>query len=145
MSENSRVKRWREAKQQRGLQAVTIWLTSEEELRLKDLALQWHCSPSAVMQQALAEVGRSMPQDIGRDTDTLPIRQIMQEELAAMQGTLPALVHQLVREELAALPVVQAPVSVGITVDPTDTQSQPQASAHSFDVTEAGFPGENVK
>ena len=52
--ETSRVKRLRDAKRQQGLKAVTIWLTTEEELRLKDLALQWHCSPSAVVQQALA-------------------------------------------------------------------------------------------
>jgi hypothetical protein len=48
MSETNRVQRWREGKRQHGLKAVTIWLTGEEELRMKDLALQWHCSPSAV-------------------------------------------------------------------------------------------------
>ena len=40
MPEPSRVQRWRDDKRQRGLKAVTIWLTGEEELRLKDLALQ---------------------------------------------------------------------------------------------------------
>jgi hypothetical protein len=49
MSETNRVQRWREGKRQQGLKAVTIWLTPEEELRLKDLALQGHCSPSAMV------------------------------------------------------------------------------------------------
>ena len=56
MSDTNRVQRWREDKRQHGLKAVTIWLTAEEELHLKDLALQWHCSPSAVIQNALAQV-----------------------------------------------------------------------------------------
>ncbi len=45
MTDTNRVQRWREAKRQEGKKAMTIWLTGEEELRLKDLALQWHCSP----------------------------------------------------------------------------------------------------
>jgi predicted transcriptional regulator len=61
MAETSRVQRWRDGKRQHGLEAVTVWLTQEEELRLKDLALQWHCSPSAVMQRALAQVATSNP------------------------------------------------------------------------------------
>jgi hypothetical protein len=56
MAERNRVQRWREAKRQAGLQAVTIWLTHAEELRLKDLAATRHCSPSAVVQQALASL-----------------------------------------------------------------------------------------
>jgi hypothetical protein len=44
MSEASRVQRWRLPSRQHGLTAVTIWLTTEEELRLEDLALQGHCS-----------------------------------------------------------------------------------------------------
>ena len=45
MAETNRVQRWREGKRQEGLKAVTVWLTTEEELRLKDLALQRQCSP----------------------------------------------------------------------------------------------------
>jgi hypothetical protein len=56
MTDTNRVKRWRDAKRDRGLKAVTVWLSQEEELRLKDIALQWHCSPSTVMQRALAQV-----------------------------------------------------------------------------------------
>ena len=39
MPEESRVKRWRENKRQQGLKHVSVWLTPEEELRLKDLAV----------------------------------------------------------------------------------------------------------
>ena len=55
MSESDRVQRWREAKRQQGLKPCTVWLTTEEELRLKDLAAQRRCSPSAILQQALAQ------------------------------------------------------------------------------------------
>jgi len=36
MQGESRVQRWRKAKRQHGLKAVTIWLSEEEEVRLKD-------------------------------------------------------------------------------------------------------------
>ena len=44
MPETSRVQRWREDKRQQGLKAVTVWLTQEEALRLKDVALPWPSS-----------------------------------------------------------------------------------------------------
>jgi|GEM_PF-3215559 len=130
MSEDSRVKRWRDAKKQHGLKAITVWLTEAEELRLKDIAAQWHSSPSAVVQHALTLVGTPTAQDISIPTDTYLTCQRFQEELAALpevvdtlQGTLPALVQQIVREELAALPVISTPDAVGITVDPTDIEA----------------------
>ena len=109
MEEQSRVKRWRDAKRQHGLKAVTIWLTSEEELRLKDLALQWHCSPSAVIQHALAQLkGDTVtPEHISIPTDALLIRSLIREELAMMQATQP-------------------PVTVTATVAPTETQARLQ-------------------
>lgn len=119
MSKDSRVKRWRDAKRQHGLKAVTIWLTSEEELRLKDLALQWHCSPSAVIQQALSQVRGDIatPDHISVPTDTLLIQQLIQEELSAMQAT-------------------QALVTVGDTVAPTETSAQFEPENGKTDVTE---------
>jgi hypothetical protein len=78
MTETSRVQRWREEKRQHGLKALTIWLTAEEELRLKDLALQWHCSPSAVVQHALAQ--HSSP------PNTSQIRELIRAEFLAMQA-----------------------------------------------------------
>jgi hypothetical protein len=137
MSDNSRVQRWREDKRQQGLKAVTIWLTSEEELRLKDLALQWHCSPSAVMQQALAQVAPQATPGIGTETDMSQIRELIKAEFLAMQTEkttvtdtvtavvtetlardLPVLVRQLVEElvlEALGLPVT------GTNGDVTDT------------------------
>ena len=41
MAESNRVKRWRATKRDSGMKALTIWLTSEEELYVKDLA---HCN-----------------------------------------------------------------------------------------------------
>jgi hypothetical protein len=57
MSQESRIKRWRANKREQGLKHVSVWLTPEEEMRLKDLAIQWHCSPSQVIQRALAQLG----------------------------------------------------------------------------------------
>jgi hypothetical protein len=129
MPETNRVQRWREGKRQHGLKAVTIWLTAEEELRLKDLALQWHCSPSAVMQQALAQVSPQAPPSIGTATDMSQIRELIRAEFLAMQAAqppptetvtetvtatlerdLPALVRQLVEGlalEALGLPVTE--------------------------------------
>ena len=87
MQAESRVKRWRDTKRQHGLKAVTIWLTADEELRLKDLALQWHCSPSAVVQRALAQVPTTTAPEDSSPPDTSLIRELIREELAAMQAT----------------------------------------------------------
>src|SRR5215470_13696508 len=86
MSAESRVKRWRDNKRQQGLKHVSVWLTPEEELRLKDLALQWHCSPSQVMQRALAQVGATLALEHSSPTDTSLIRELIREELSAMQS-----------------------------------------------------------
>ena len=91
MSDTSRVQRWREGKKKEGLKALTIWLTTEEELRLKDVALQWHCSPSAVIQRALAQVTMSTPSQNGSPPETLPIQELIQEELATLQAEITAM------------------------------------------------------
>jgi hypothetical protein len=89
MPETSRVQRWREDKRQQGLKAVTVWLTQEEESRLKDLALQWHCSPSALVQQALAQFSPQPPPGISTETDMSQIRELIRAELTAMQAEQP--------------------------------------------------------
>jgi hypothetical protein len=144
MAKTSRVQRWREGKRQHGLKAVTIWLTTEEELRLKDLALQWYCSPSALVQQALAQFSSHTLPGISTATDTSQIREFIRAELTAMQaeappGTdtvteavtatlardLPALVRQLVEGlalEALGLPVTDTNGSV------TDTESPSEAT-----------------
>ena len=86
MSDTTRVQRWREEKRQQGLKAVTIWLTTKEELRLKDLALQWHCSPSALVQQALAQFSPQTAPGISTVTDVSQIRELIRAEFLAMQG-----------------------------------------------------------
>jgi hypothetical protein len=125
MSDTNLVQRWREAKRQHGLKAVTIWLTQEEEMRLKDLALQWRCSPSAVLQHALAQLTPTTPQHISSPPDTFLIRQLIREELAAIQA--PA-----------------SPVTAGVTVTPpagadtvTETDTETDTDTVTDDVTEA--------
>jgi hypothetical protein len=138
MIETNRVQRWREGKRQHGLKAVTIWLTAEEELRLKDIALQWHCSPSAVMQQGLAQVARRKRPSVSTETDMPQIRELIRAEFLAMQAEqttvtdavtetvtatlerdLPALVRQLV--EGLALEALGLPVTDTYS-DVTDTE-----------------------
>jgi hypothetical protein len=86
MSETTRVQRWREAKRQEGLKAVTLWLTTEEALRLKDVARQWHCSPSALVQHALAQFSPQTAPGISPATDMPQLRELIQAEFLAMQG-----------------------------------------------------------
>jgi hypothetical protein len=88
MSEGSRVQRWRQQLREQGKKAITVWLTTEEEMRLKDLALQRHCSPSAIMQQALAQFAPHPTQDISNSHDTLLIQKLIRAELARIQGSL---------------------------------------------------------
>lgn len=105
MQGESRVQRWRKAKRQHGLKAVTIWLSEEEELRLKDLAMQEHCSPSSLMQRALAQYTIT-PQHSG-PPDTSLIRRLILAELAALG---------------IALPTGAGHATVGTTVGPADTE-----------------------
>ena len=88
MSEGSRVQRWRQQLREQGKKAITVWLTTEEEMRLKDLALQSHCSPSAIMQHALAQFSPRPTHDISNGPDTLLIQKLIREELARIQGAL---------------------------------------------------------
>jgi hypothetical protein len=114
MPTESRVKRWRDNKREQGLKHVSVWLTAEEEMRLKDLALQWHCSPSQVMQRALAQVATTTPPQNSSPTDTLLIRELIRDELAAMRvSILPVTVGDTVG--------ITEGISEGYTVGPTDT------------------------
>ena len=54
----------------------------------QDLALQGHCSPSMVVQRALAQFQPARQQSISNDTYAELIRKLIREELAAMQATL---------------------------------------------------------
>jgi hypothetical protein len=69
MSE-SRVARWRERLRSAGKKAITVWLSADEELRLKDLAATWHTSPSAIMQQALEQFHPGNPPRLSASTVT---------------------------------------------------------------------------
>jgi hypothetical protein len=156
MSDTNRVQRWREEKRQHGLKAVTIWLTTEEELRLKDMALQWHCSPSALVQQALAQFSPQTTPGISTATDLSQIRELIRAEFLAMQTEkitvtdtvaevvtdtlardLPGLVRQLV-EGLAL-------EALGLSVTDTDsdiTDTENDSTDTNGDVTDTESPGE---
>jgi hypothetical protein len=107
MPEESRVKRWRANKRQQGLKHVSVWLTPEEELRLKDLALQSHCSASEIVRRALAQFS-THPPDNSSPTDTSQIRRLILAELEALG---------------IAIPAVKGNATGGYVVGPTDTQA----------------------
>jgi hypothetical protein len=155
MTETSRVQRWREGKRQHGLKAVTIWLTAEEELRLKDLALQWHCSPSALVQHALAQFAPQTAPGISTATDLSQIRALIRAEFLALQADKPAVtdtVTEVVTDTLArdlpgmvrqlveglALEALGLPVT-DIFGDVTDTEDD-VTDTHG-DVTDTEIPG----
>jgi len=134
MGEHNRVRQWREAKRQQGLRAITVWLTTEEEGRLKDLALTYHCSPSELVQQALANFHPTNPYGTATRTDTEQLRALIQGEIAVsphvtatvtatvaatLAQDLPALVRQLVEE--MALEALGLPVT-DTNSDVTDTE-----------------------
>jgi hypothetical protein len=141
LPETSRVQRWREDKRQQGLKAVTVWLTREEELRLKDLALQWHCSPSALVQQALAQFSPQTPPSISTATDMSRIREFiragfiaMQPEKAAVTDTVTEVVTDTLTRELPGLvrQLVEGLALEALGLPVTDTNG---------DVTDTELPG----
>jgi hypothetical protein len=163
VSAESRIKRWRDTKRQQGLKAVTVWLTAEEELRLKDIALRGHCSPSAVMQQALAQFSPRTLSSISTATDMSQIRELIGAEFLAVQAAqpppietvtevvtatlerdLPALVRQLV--EGLALEALGLPVT-DTHSDATDTESLdlPVTDNTYGNATDTERPGEEVE
>jgi hypothetical protein len=118
MPSESRVKRWRETKRQQGLKHVSVWLTPGEEMRLKDLAIQWHCSPSQVMQRALSQLGTTTAPEHSSPTDMLQIQEWIRAEVAAAMQA--AQIHSTVGDTVGttALPTVVP------TVSPTEIDTQ---------------------
>jgi hypothetical protein len=146
MPETSRVQRWREEKRQQGLKAVTVWLTQEEELRLKELALQRHCSPSALVQQALAQFSPQTPPSISTETDTKRIRELIKAELVAMQAektTITDTVTEVVTETLARdLPPLVREIVEGMALE---ALGLPVTDTGNDDVTDTEMPEEEPK
>jgi len=144
MAETSRVQRWREGKRQEGLKAVTVWLTTEEELRLKDLALQRHCSPSALMQQALAQFASHTPPGISTATDTSQIRELIRAELAQVQAEATSVtdaVTEAVTATLARdLPGMVRQLVEGLALEALDL---PVTDTNGI-VTDTDSPGEGI-
>jgi hypothetical protein len=103
----SRVARWRQRLREEGKTALTIWLTTDEKLRLEDMGRTWHTSPSALVQQALAQFQPTRPPASSKDTDTTQLRLLIQEVL---HEELPGMVRDLMRvtemntETVAATP-----------------------------------------
>jgi len=102
VADRSRVARWRERLRQEGKKAITVWVSVEEEARLKDLALTWHCSPSDIIRQALSQFHPGQPPRLRNDTEETLIRI---REGAAVTDSLPirTLIQDILREQLPSL------------------------------------------
>src|SRR5713226_4748880 len=146
MAASNRVQRWREAKRQNGLQAVTVWLTSSEELRLKDVAVQERCSPSDVMQRAFAQYQARNPSSISTVPDTSLIQVLIQDALAQWQPPIQSsigndtdmsLLREMIRTELAAMHDIvshMGTASVTVTDVVTDTTPLGQPAPRGYGV-----------
>ena len=135
MSAESRIKRGRDAKRQQGLKAVTIWLTVEEEHRLKDLALTYHCAPSELVQQALAQFHPATSPPLSNGTDRELIRDVVREELAAMQAA-----STIVTGGSTAIPTEMPPTETAYEAAPSHgviTEPLPASPQGSFTALEA--------
>ncbi len=127
MSESDRVQRWREAKRQKGLKPCTVWLTPEEELRLKDLASQRRQSPSEIIQEALAQFSSPSLPHFSNGADTEPLRKMIREEVGSLQAVSTSAtvtdteqLRSLIQAELAQVP----PVTALVTDIVTDTVAE---------------------
>lgn len=128
MSDTDRVQRWRQRQRQAGKEPLTIWLTTEEKLRLEDQALRMRLSPSELVQRMLAQWhGESSPVT-DTVTDTEQLRALVQHELALSQhvsatvaDTVTATLHQALPALVRALLQEQQAVSVSATVTDTVT------------------------
>ena len=140
MSESARVQRWRQRQRAAGKEPLTIWLTTAEKLHLEDMALTRHCSPSELIQQALAHLrGESLPVT-DTVTDTEQLRAVTDAVTDTMRQELPLLVRLAV-EELqlqSALPVtdtVTDTILQGVTDTVTAMRTSPLSHAGNIDVT----------
>src|SRR5215813_12960750 len=86
----SRVARWRQRLRDEGRKAVTVWLSVEEEGRLKDLAVQWHTSPSEIMRHALAHFHPGHPPSLRDASETPPLQHRAIPDMPQIQTALEA-------------------------------------------------------
>jgi biotin operon repressor len=160
MSDTNRVQRWRQRQREEGFEPMTVWLSHEEKRRLGDLAHTWHCSPSELVRQALAQFQPGKPPVAATVPDTAQLRILMQEALlettavtelvtdivtATLARDLPPLVHEML-QDLKNLwapgadgPQAEAPIMPVTVTSSNVTETKPPAShrAHDqLDVTE---------
>ena len=86
MSDTDRVQRWRKRQRKTGKEPMTIWLELAEKLRLEDFAQTWHCSPSTLVQQALAQYHPGSPAVPGTVADTAQLRVLVEEPISESYG-----------------------------------------------------------
>src|SRR4029077_16660832 len=94
-----------------------IWLTEDEEKELKDLAAKGLCSPSKIVQKALAQFRSFSPPRSSNGADTEQLRALIQEALT-QTPTVSALVTDTVTATLARdLPTLVRTIVEGLALE----------------------------
>lgn len=147
MAEHSRVARWRQRLRDEGKKAVTVWLSTDEELRLKDLAMQWHTSPSKIMQRALAQFQPGRPPSLSSSTDTSQQQHSDTLDTSQIQAWLHAELPGMVRQIVEQLAVEIFDRSSDVTDDRQIRSSfaTDNVQTRSSDVTESAGPPQPQK
>jgi hypothetical protein len=97
----ARTQAWRKQRRDEGKRAITVWLSAEDERRVKDLAAAWRCSPSTIMQQALAHFHPDQPPRLTpTDTDTLPIQVMVDTAVQAALKHLAAEMRTIAQDDI---------------------------------------------
>ena len=79
MSDTQRVQRWRERMREEGKEPISLWLSRDAKLRLEDMAALWRCSPSDLVEQALAQFRPGNPSVPGTVPDTSQLQTLLAE------------------------------------------------------------------
>lgn len=161
MSDTDRVQRWRQRQREEGLEPMTVWLSQDEKRRLGELAHTWHCSPSELVRQALAQFQPGKPPVTDTVADTAQLRMLMQEALlettavtelvtdivtATLARDLPPLVHEMLQDlkdmrapgadgpqaEAPTTPVTVTSRNVTETATATATVTEPRTQARAY-------------
>jgi hypothetical protein len=122
MSDADRIQRWRQRMRDEGKEPMSLWLSRDTKLRLEDMAATWHCSPSELVEQALAQFHPGNPSVPGTVADT----ELLQAMLAdAARALLPTLKSEILHE----LRPAHAPSPAVLDTNKNVTETSPQEPA----------------
>src|SRR5262249_32343535 len=122
----------------------------EEELRLKDLAVQWHCAPSEIMRHALAQFHPGAPPSLSIVSETAQYQHSSAPDMTQIQPYLQAELPGMVRQCIEQFTIDTLLAGPRYSDVPDDELIQKSGVAdikqmRSSDVPEMVKPGESQK